>query len=840
MTDRLEEDSRDGGRRGRSDLIDIEEEMKRSYLDYSMSVIVSRALPDVRDGLKPVHRRILYSMYEQNLTHRRPYRKSATVVGDVLGKYHPHGDSAVYDSMVRMAQDFSLLHPLVDGQGNFGSIDGDPAAAYRYTEARMSTIGEEMLRDIDRDTVEMVPNFDDRLKEPSILPAGFPNLLVNGSSGIAVGMATNIPPHNLREVVEACCRMIEDPDITDKELFSIVKGPDFPTGGIITGIRGIRECYRTGRGSIRVRGTVKIEDTPRGREAIVITEIPYQVNKTKFIESIADLVKRKKIISIADLRDESDREGMRIVVELKKDVMSEVVLNQLYKHTALARTFGANCLALCDGTPRRLTLREFISHYLDHRHDVIQRRIAFDLEKTEARAHIVEGLLKAQDAIDEVIKVIRSSSSSDEAKPRLMEMFGFTDVQAQAILDMRLRRLTGLEREELEMEYRELQELLAKLRELAASRSRRMEVVSEELKEISRQFGCHRKTVIEPHAPGEINIEDLIPDDEMVITVSREGYIKRLSSDTYKSQHRGGKGITGATTKEEDSLDQIFVASNHSYILFFTNQGRCYWLKVYQIPEVARTSKGKAIVNLMQLAPNERPVASVCVKEFDRDRYILMATSNGLVKKTPLSSYSHPRKNGIWAIKLDQEAELISAELTNGSSRIFLALASGKANRFSEEEVRPMGRHTRGVRGIRVAEGDRLVGMVVMENPGSLLTVTEGGYGKRTSSEEYRLTHRGSGGVINILNIDRNGPVISIMEVCQEDELILISALGMIIRLPVSQIREMGRSTMGVRLMNLPADDRVVDAAIVSPGEEEPSEGAAPEPELEGEQGELT
>jgi DNA gyrase subunit A len=802
-----------------------------------MSVIVSRALPDVRDGLKPVHRRILYSMYEQNLTHRRPYRKSATVVGDVLGKYHPHGDSAVYDSMVRMAQDFSLLHPLVDGQGNFGSIDGDPAAAYRYTEARMSRMGEEMLRDIDRDTVDMVPNFDDRLKEPSILPSGFPNLLVNGSSGIAVGMATNIPPHNLREVVDACCRMIENPDITDSELFGIVKGPDFPTGGIITGIRGIRECYRTGRGSIRVRGRINIEETPRGREAIVISEIPYQVNKTKFIESIADLVKRKKITSIADLRDESDREGMRIVVELKKDVMSEVVLNQLYKHTALARTFGANCLALCDGTPRRLTLREFLSHYLEHRHDVIQRRVAFDLEKTEARAHIVEGLLKAQDAIDEVIQVIRSSKSSDEAKPRLMEMFGFTDVQAQALLDMRLRRLTGLEREELENEYRELQELLARLRELAASRSRRMEVVSRELKEVSEQYGCPRKTVIEPHAPGEINIEDLIPDDDMVITVSREGYIKRLSTDTYKSQHRGGKGITGATTKEEDSLDQIFVASNHSYILFFTNQGRCYWLKVYQIPEVGRTSKGKAIVNLIELEPDERPVASVCVKEFDEDRYILMATSNGLVKKTPLSSYSHPRKNGIWAIKLDEEAELVSAELTNGSSKVFLALASGKANRFSEKEVRPMGRHTRGVRGIRVEGGDSIVGMVVMEQPGSLLTVTEGGYGKRTYSEEYRLTHRGSGGVINILNIDRNGPVISIMEVCSDDELILISALGMIIRLPVSQIREMGRSTMGVRLMNLPDDDRIVDAAIVSPSEDEAPE-TAPGDDAEGQEGE--
>lgn len=830
MTERLEEDRVDGRHRGRPDMIDIEEEMKRSYMDYSMSVIVSRALPDVRDGLKPVHRRILYSMYEQNLTHRRPYRKSATVVGDVLGKYHPHGDSAVYDSMVRMAQDFSLLHPLVDGQGNFGSIDGDPAAAYRYTEARMSTIGEEMLRDIDKDTVDMVPNFDDRLKEPSILPSGFPNLLVNGSAGIAVGMATNIPPHNLREVIQACCRMIENPDAGDEELMDIVKGPDFPTGGIIMGVRGIRDCYRTGKGSIRVRGRVEIEQTPRSREAIVVTEIPYQVNKTKFIENIADLVKRKKITSIADLRDESDREGMRIVVELKKDVLSDVVLNQLYKHTTLARTFGANCLALCGGTPRRLSLRDFISNYIEHRHDVIQRRVAYDLDKTEARAHIVEGLLKAQDAIDEVIKVIRASDSSDEAKPELMARFGFTEVQAQAILDMRLRRLTGLEREELENEYRELQELLARLRELAASRSMRMKVVSDELKEISERFGTDRRTRIEPHAPGEIDMEDLIPDDEMVITLSREGYVKRLSSDTYKSQHRGGKGITGATTKEEDSLDQLFVATNHSYILFFTNQGRCYWLKVYQIPEVGRTSKGKAIVNLIDLAPDERPVASVCVKEFDEERYVLMATSNGLVKKTPLISYSHPRRNGIWAIRLDPDAELVSAGLTSGDSRVFLALAGGKANRFMEEEVRPTGRYTRGVRGIKVREDDRLVGMVVMDDPGSLLIITERGFGKRTWSEEYRLTHRGTSGIINIRKNVRNGPVISIMEVSEEDELILISSMGMIIRLPVSQIREMGRSTMGVKVMDLPDDDRIVDAAIVHPEdqelpEQEPEEG---------------
>ncbi len=803
------------------EIIDIEEEMKRSYMDYSMSVIVSRALPDVRDGLKPVHRRILYSMYEQKLTHRRPYKKSAAVVGDVLGKYHPHGDSAVYDAMVRMAQDFSLRHPLIDGQGNFGSVDGDPAAAYRYTEARMSRIGEELLRDIDSETVDMTPNFDDRLKEPSILPAGIPNLLINGSSGIAVGMATNIPPHNLREVIEACCRIIENPDLSDEELYEIVKGPDFPTGGIIAGLRGIRNAYSTGKGLIHVRGKVTTEVTPKGREAIVVVEIPYQVNKTTLIESIVDLVKHKKITMIADLRDESDRDGMRLVIELKKDAITEIVLNQLYKHTSLAKTFGANCLALAGGRPIRLNLRQMIDYYIEHRHDVIERRIAFDLKKAEARSHIVEGLLKAQDIIEEVIKVIRESGSSEEAKKKLIEIFEFSEIQAQAILEMRLRKLTGLEREELEEEYEELRVLLEKLRKLASNRSERMKVVSEELREVAEIYGEDRKTEIEPFAADELDMEDLIPDDAMVITLSREGYVKRLSTDTYRSQHRGGKGITGARTKEEDSIDQIIVSSNHSYILFFTNQGRCYWLKVYKIPEVGRISKGKAIVNLLDLEPEERPVANVCVKEFDDNRFILMATSNGLVKKTPLSSYSHPRRNGIWAIKLDEKAELVSAALTNGNSRVLLALANGKANRFSEKEIRSMGRYTRGVRGIKVTGNDHLVGMVIMHEPGSMLTVTENGFGKRTWSEDYRLTHRGSAGVINIRNIQRNGRVISIMQVAEEDELILVSALGMIIRLPVDQIREMGRSTMGVKLMNLPENDRVVDAAVVQPENEQ-------------------
>lgn len=802
------------------DIIDIEEEMKRSYMDYSMSVIVSRALPDVRDGLKPVHRRILYSMYEQKLTYKRPHKKSAAVVGDVLGKYHPHGDSAVYDAMVRMAQDFSLRHPLIDGQGNFGSIDGDPAAAYRYTEARMSRIGGEMLRDIDSETIDMVPNFDDRLKEPSILPSGIPNLLVNGSSGIAVGMATNIPPNNLIEVINGCCSIIDNPDFSDEELFEIIKGPDFPTGGIIMGLRGIRDAYSTGKGLIHVRGRVVMETTQKNREAIIITEIPYQVNKTTLIENIANLVKHKKITMIADLRDESDRDGMRIIIELKRDAVSEIVLNQLYKHTMLEKTFGVNSLALAGGRPVRLNLRQMIDHYIDHRHNIIERRIAFDLKKADARSHIVEGLLKAQDVIEEVIRVIRESGNSEDAKKKLIEIFEFTEIQAQAILEMRLRRLTGMEREELEEEFEELRVLLEKLRALASNRLERMKVVSEELREIADIYGEDRKTEIEPFAADDFDMEDLIPDDEMVITLSREGYVKRLSTDTYKSQHRGGKGITGARTKEEDSIDQIFVSSNHSYILFFTNQGRCYWLKVYKIPEAGRISKGKAIVNLLDLEPEERPVANVCVKEFDDNRFILMSTSNGIVKKTPLSCYSHPRRNGIWAIKLDENAELISASLTDGNSHVLLALANGKANRFSEKEIRSMGRYTRGVRGIKVAVNDSLVGMVIMHEPGSVLTVTENGFGKRTWSENYRLTHRGSAGVINIRNIQRNGRVISITQVTEEDELILVSALGMIIRLPVEQIREMGRSTMGVRLMNLPDKDRVVDSAVVRPENE--------------------
>ena len=812
----------------RISIVELEDEMKRSYMDYSMSVIVSRALPDVRDGMKPVHRRILYSMYEQGLGYRRPYKKSASVVGDVLGKYHPHGDSAVYDAMVRMAQDFSLLHPLIDGQGNFGSLDGDPAAAYRYTEARMSRIGGEMLRDIDRETVDFVPNFDDRLTEPEVLPSAIPNLLVNGSSGIAVGMATNIPPHNLREVVSACCALIDDPGLPDERLLEIVKGPDFPIGGIIMGRGGIRDAYLTGHGRIVVRARTSREETNRGKSAIIVTDLPYQVNKSKLISTIADLVKQKRIRGITDIRDESDREGMRIVIELRRDVVPEVILNQLYKHTAMESTFGANMLALVGNQPRRLTLRQMLELFLEHRHEVVLRRARFDLQKAESRAHILEGLLTALDVIDQVIAAIRSSRDREEANTRLMENFEFSEAQAKAILDMRLHRLTSLEAEELAEELSELRLLIADLQRLVGSRTARMDLVAEELKEVAEIYGEDRRTGIDLHPPGSLTVEDLIPDDRMVIMVSYSGYIKRLSLDTYRSQHRGGRGISGASTKPEDQLDQIFISSNHSYILFFTNQGRCHWLKVYRIPEAGRSSRGKAIVNLLELEADERPVAHVCVKEFD-DRYVLMASDNGKIKKTPLTAYSHPRRDGIWAIRLEDDAQLVGARLTNGSSEVMLAKSGGLANRFGESEVRPMGRHTMGVNGIRTSGDDRVVSMVVLDESRTILTISKGGYGKRTRISEYRRTHRGSNGVINMRCTERTGPVIKVMSVLDTDDIILVSATGMVIRLPASQIRIIGRSTQGVRLMNLPEGDSVVDAARIPQEESEDGEESCEE-----------
>lgn len=804
--------------------MDLEDEMRRSYLDYSMSVIVSRALPDVRDGLKPVHRRILYSMYEQKLTHQRPYKKSAAVVGDVLGKYHPHGDSAVYDSMVRMAQDFSLRHPLIDGQGNFGSVDGDPAAAYRYTEARMSRIGEEMLRDIESETVPFAPNFDARLTEPEVLPSGFPNLLVNGASGIAVGMATNIPPHNLREMVDACRLLIENPGATVDDLMRVVAGPDFPTGGIILGRSGIRQAYTTGQGGISLRGTASVEKTERGREAIVITEIPYQVNKASLIASMADLVKERKLQDIADIRDESDREGMRIVVELKREAIADIVLNQLYRHTDLETTFGANMLSLVGGTPMRLDLASMLKLYIEHRHDVVLRRTQFDLDRAQERAHIVEGLIKALDIIDEVIAVIRSSQDAEKARTALCGNFGFSEKQAQSILDMRLHRLTALERGELEEESAALLAEIEKLGAIVASRDRRMEVVLQELEAVAEAFGQPRRTRLDLDSSSELDMEDLVPDDPMVIIVSEAGYIKRLPVDTWRSQRRGGKGITGATTREEDSLEQVFVATNHSSILFFTDLGFCHWLKVFRIPEESRQSKGKAIANLLQLSPGERPVARVVVRDFAEGGFILMATSDGTVKKTPMSDYSRPRRKGIRAVKLTEGASLISAAKTDGSSEVLLATAGGRAIRFSESAVRPTGRYTSGVRGIRVPPGDSVVGMVVLSGEGNILTVTSNGFGKRTPVDDYRKTGRGGKGIIGIRASGRNGPVVAVKQTLDSHQLILVSARGMVIRLLVSDVRLCGRNTQGVRLMNLPEDDRLVDAAVFESDEGEAGE----------------
>lgn len=796
--------------------IELEVEMKRSYLDYSMSVIVSRALPDVRDGLKPVHRRILYSMYEQKLTHQRAFKKSATVVGDVLGKYHPHGDSSVYDAMVRMAQGFSLRHPLVDGQGNFGSMDGDPAAAYRYTEARMASIGEEMLRDIDQNTVDFQPNFDQRLSEPTVLPSGFPNLLVNGSSGIAVGMATNIPPHNLREIIEALLLLIEDPQTGDEQLLSVVKGPDFPTGARIMGTGGIRKAYLTGHGRIVIRAVSHME-TVSGRECIIVTEIPYQVNKARLIESIADLVKDKKLTGIADLRDESDREGTRIVIVLKREAIADVVLNQLFKHSAMELSFGANMLALVDQLPKRLTLRRMLELYIEHRHEVILRRSQFQLEKAEARAHILEGLLIAQDNIDEVVRIIRGSATQEVAKTRLMESFGLSELQAQAILEMRLGRLTALDRDALRQELQDLTVLIGKLRVLLASRQARLAVVAAELREVSERWGDDRRTSISPHGVDSFEDEDMVPDDPMVIMLSHKGYIKRLSIDTWQSQNRGGRGKTGVITREEDFLDQVFTASNHTYILFFTNQGRCYWLKVFRIPEAGRNTLGKALVNLVELNPGERPVARVCVNDFTRSAHIAMVTSEGMVKKSPLASYSRPRKGGIKAVRLSEGAELVSALMTTGNDHLLIGTARGKAIHFSEKEIRPMSRDTMGVRGISLGSGDRVVGMTSV-NPGDrILTVTRNGYGKFTPASAYRITHRGGLGIRNVSTGERNGEVVVVGIADSEDEILLVSAGGIAIRLRAEDVREIGRNTMGVKLMSLSEGDRVSDAAILSP-----------------------
>ncbi|HHW06804.1 MAG TPA: DNA gyrase subunit A [Clostridia bacterium] len=791
--------------------------MKNCYIDYAMSVIVGRALPDVRDGLKPVHRRILYAMHEMGMTADKPHRKSAHVVGQVMARYHPHGDAAIYDAMVRMAQDFSTRYPLVDGHGNFGSVDGDSPAAMRYTEVRMAKLTAELLADIHKETVDFMPNYDESLKEPVVLPSRFPNLLVNGSSGIAVGMATNIPPHNLGEVIDGLVLMIDSPDAPVEQILKKIKGPDFPTGGIILGVKGIREAYLTGKGIIKVRAKVNIEEMSNGRERIVVTEIPYQVNKAKLVERIASLVRDKVIEGIADLRDESDRNGMRIVVELKKDVSSRVVLNQLYKHTQMQESFGIINLALVDGRPKVLNLREMLYYYLEHQKEVVTRRTKYDLGKAEARAHVVEGLRIALKYLDQVIKIIRESRSRDTAREALMSKFSLTRIQADAILDMRLHQLTGLEREKLEQEYKELLERISYLKEVLANEKILMGIIKDELLEIKHKYSDPRRTRIAPEEQ-EIDVEDLIAEEDIVVTVTHRGYIKRMPLSAYRSQKRGGKGITGLTTREDDFVEHLFVATTHHQLMFFTNRGKVYRLKGYEIPEAGRTARGTAVVNLLPLSKGEFINAIIPVGDFTQDGYLFMATKQGVVKKTELSQFITSRKEGLIAISLDQDDELIGVKLTDGRQEIILGTREGMAIRFPEEEVRPMGRSAKGVKGISLATGDAVVGMDIAQAGADLLVLTENGYGKRTGLEEYRSQARGGKGILNIKMSERNGKVIGISVVQPGEELMIISSEGIIIRLDVDGISRTGRVTQGVTLMRLENDQRVVAMAKVING----------------------
>jgi DNA gyrase subunit A len=803
----------------------LEDEMKESFIDYSMSVIVQRALPDVRDGLKPVHRRILYAMNDLGLSPGRAYKKSASVVGEVLGKYHPHGDSAVYDSMVRMVQDFSLRYPLVDGQGNFGSIDGDSAAAYRYTEARLKAVAVEMLEDIDKETVRYTPNFDGRIDEPTVLPSKVPNLLVNGSSGIAVGMATNIPPHNLREVVNGLTALIDDPELPQEALEAIITGPDFPTGGLICGKDGIRDAYRTGRGRIVMRAHAEIEEMEggTGRERIVIREIPFMVNKTRLIEQIAGLVRDKKVTDISGLRDESDREGMRVVIELKRDAVSHIVLNQLYKHTQMQSTFGTILLALVDGVPRVMTLREMLGHFIDHRHVVVVKRSEFDLRKAREREHILEGLKIAVDNIDEVIRIIRGSPDSPTASVRLQEGFGLSDRQAEAILNMRLARLTGLEMEKLESELAEVQARIAELEELLGSREMRMQVIKDELEEVARKYGDGRRSrIVGEHS--DLSMEDLIADEEMVITVSHQGYVKRIPIDTYRSQRRGGRGLQGMATKEEDWVEHLFVASTHDYLMVFTRDGQCYWIKVWEVPQGSRQSRGKPIVNLLNIDSDSKIAAVVPVREFSDDRYLMFATRRGTVKKSPLSAYGNVRSVGLNAIIIREDDELIDVKITSGTSQVILATRDGMAIRFNEENVRVMGRVSTGVRGVRLKGDDVVVGMVIVRDDSTLLVVTETGMGKRSVIDDYRLQGRGGSGVINMRLTEKTGRVVSIKSVLETDELMLITRNGVVNRQRVADMRVIGRATQGVRLVNLDKGDAIMDVARVIADDSEDAE----------------
>jgi DNA gyrase subunit A len=799
----------------------IEDEMRESFIDYSMSVIVQRALPDVRDGLKPVHRRILYAMQEAGLIPTRPYKKCATVVGDVLGKYHPHGDASVYDALVRMVQDFSLRYPLVDGQGNFGSIDGDFAAAYRYTESRLAPLAMELLADIDKETVDFAPNYDDRLTEPRVLPARVPNLLINGSSGIAVGMATNIPPHNLREVVNACVHLIDNPDATWEDLHQFVKGPDFPTGGVIYGRDGIAEAYESGRGRVVLRARAEIVEREGGKgERIIITEVPFQVNKSRVIEHIAELVRDKKIEGISDLRDESDKR-IRVVIDLKRDAIPHIVLNQLYKHTQLQSTFGVIMLALVGGVPKVMGLREMLYHFVQHRHEVVRRRAEYELRKAREREHILEGLKIAVDNIDEVIAIIRGSETTGEAGESLRTRFGLSDRQSDAILNMRLARLTGLEIEQLEAELGEVRATIEDLEDILGNEPRRRSIIKDELTEVADKFGNERRTDL-LGMTGAFSIEDLIPDEEMVITVSHSGYIKRVPSDTYRAQSRGGRGIEGMKTKEEDWVEHLFLANTHDYLMFFTRDGQCYWLKVHEIPVGSRNSRGKPVVNLINIASDEKIAALVPVREFSHDRSLIFVTRRGVIKKTTLAAYGNPRRVGLNAMNVLEGDELISVQLADGSCDVVLATRDGMAIRFEERDVREMGRATTGVRGISLQGDDVVIGMVVTKAGSSLLVVSELGMGKRTVLEAYRCQRRGGKGVINLRTSDKTGRVVAIKEVHPGDELMMITRQGVIIRSPVDQIRIIGRNTQGVKLINLGARDAVMDVARVVNEDEEP------------------
>ncbi len=802
----------------------LEEEMKSSYLDYSMSVITSRALPDVRDGLKPSNRRILIAMNDLNLAPDRPHRKCAKICGDTSGNYHPHGEQVVYPTLVRMAQDFNMRYPLVDGQGNFGSVDGDDAAAMRYTEARLTPIAMEMLADLEKDTVDFMPNYDETLQEPRVLPAKFPNLLCNGSSGIAVGMATNIPPHNLREIVDALVAVIDNPAIDNEVLLKYVSGPDFPTGGIIYGRDGIRDAYRTGRGRINVRAKANVEKLKNGKEQIVVSEIPYQVNKSNLIEKIADLVRNKIVEDISDLRDESDRDGMRIVIELKRDVQPQIVLNQLFKHTQMQATFGVIMISLVDGAPKVLPLRSMLEEFIKHRHEVVIRRAKFDLKKAEDRAHILEGLRIALDHIDAVIATIRASKTVPEAKENLMSRFKLSEIQAQAILEMRLQRLTGLERQKIEDEYRDLIQQIEYLKSVLASQDMRMQIIKTELIEMKDKYGDERRTEI-VDAEEEISIEDLIAEEDMVITISHQGYIKRLSTSAYRKQNRGGRGVKGIDVKEEDFVEHLFIASTHDYILFFSTKGKAYWIKVHEVPVGGKLAKGKPVVNMVDLSEGEKICAFQPVRSFEEGKFVVMATRNGTIKKTDLSAFSNPRRDGIKAIDIPEDDILIEVDISDGNHDIILATHEGQAIRFEENKVRAMGRTAYGVKGIELEKKDYVVGMIVVKRDTSILTVSELGFGKRSEISEYRVTNRGGKGIINMKTTDKTGNVIAVKEVVDQDGLMIITEKGIVIRQDIKSIRVIGRATQGVKLINLESGDRVTDVARIIAEDDENGNG---------------